>query len=121
MLELIGVYPVPEALEPCYLVEVRVTDSPGFDVGQFTQEVPNEPRENWQAPYDERVLSAEGREVVSTRWPIAPDLLSGNFRLVFFMHHLDLSRPVCTPFGEIPLPEPGERPERLAIVEYEEP
>jgi hypothetical protein len=37
------------------------------------------------------------------------------------MHFLDLSRPLRTPFGEIPLPEPTEHPERLAIVEYEEP
>jgi hypothetical protein len=121
MIEIIGVYPVPDAPEPCYLVEVRVLDSPGFDVREFTQEVPGEPPENWQVPDDEGLLNADGDEVVPTRWPIAPELLRGNVRLVFFMHFLDFSRPLRTPFGEIPLPEPTEQPERLAIVEYEEP
>lgn len=117
MVEIIGVYPVPDAPEPCYFVEVDVRDSPGFNVGEFTQEAPGKPRESWQAPYDEHLLNAEGDEVVPTRWPIAPEMLTGNVRLVFFMHYL----PLRTPFGEIPLPEPNEQPERLAIIEYEEP
>lgn len=119
MVEIVGVYPVPNAPEPCYLLEVRIIDSPGFDIREFTQDVPGQPERNWQVPYDERVLSAGGDEIVPTRWPTPPEVLSGDVRLVFFMHYLDLSRPLRTPFGEIPLPEPSEQPERLAMVEYE--
>src|SRR5437870_5751044 len=121
MVEIIGVYQVPDAPEPCYLVEVAVTDSPAFDVGEFTQADPGEPRESWQVPYDERVLNSEGDEVVPTPSPIASEMLTGNVRLVFFMHYLDLSRPLHTPSGEIPIPEPSEQPERLSMVTYEEP
>ncbi|HEU5065802.1 MAG TPA: hypothetical protein VFT86_07925 [Gaiellaceae bacterium] len=53
MVEIIGVYPVRDAPEPCYLVEVDVRDSPGFNAGELTQEAPGKPRESWQAPYDE--------------------------------------------------------------------
>jgi hypothetical protein len=42
----IGCYPVDEAPEPCHLLELLATDSPGFDIGAITQEDPTGPREN---------------------------------------------------------------------------
>ena len=45
----------------------------------------------------------------------------GTLRLAFFMHHLDLERPLSTPFGEVPLRSPNDLPERLRDIEYEEP
>ena len=53
-----GVYPV-EADEPVHLVEISIEGGAvdGFDFGEVTQEMADMPRMNWQAPYDERVIS----------------------------------------------------------------
>ena len=118
--EVVGIYPVLEAPEPCHLVEVIVRDSPGFDIGAFQQEQPGQPPDNWQAPWDERILNAEG-DKVTAEYQIDPEALRGTVRLAFFLHHLEPSRPLLTPFGSTPLPEQSERPERLAMIEYEEP
>jgi hypothetical protein len=37
------------------------------------------------------------------------------------MHYLDPARPLRTPFGDVELPDPNDRPYRLASIEYEEP
>jgi hypothetical protein len=121
--EVVGVYPVPEAPEPCHLIEVVVRGSPGFDPGDFTQSDPDQPRDNWQTAYDERVVSESGDSPLTESFELSgrPDLLEGNVRLVFFMHYLDTARPLLTPFGAVELPTPTERPERLSGIEYEEP
>ena len=110
-------YPVPEAPEPCHLVEVIVRDSPGFDIGEFQQEEPGQPPDNWQVPWDERILNEAG----DAEMPNDPELLHGTARLAFFLHYAEPSRPLLTPFGSVALPEPSERPERLAMIEYDEP
>jgi hypothetical protein len=54
--KIIGVHPI-EADEPVYLIELLVEGDAGtFDIGEVTQEVPGQPKSNWQATYDERVL-----------------------------------------------------------------
>ena len=70
------------------MLELVVRDSPGFDVGGITQEDPTQPRENWQAAYDERLLTLEGDGEREVSWPMPPDALRGDFRLAFFMHYL---------------------------------
>ena len=117
MVEVVGVYPVPEAPEPCHLVEVIVTDAPELDVGEFTQETPRQPPENWQAPWDERFLNAHG----DSEDPGAAERRRGSLRLAFFFHYLDADRPLETPFGPVPLPTPTDRPSRLDWLQYEEP
>src|SRR4051794_21427539 len=52
--EVIGVYTVPEAPEPCHLIEIVVRDSSGFDAPKFVQPDPTQSEENWQVAYDER-------------------------------------------------------------------
>ena len=121
VIEVVGCYPVGESPEPCHLLEVVATDSPGFDVGAITQEDLSKPRESWQAAYDERLLTPEGDAEQGTSWPIRPEMLRGDVRLAFFMHYLDLGRPLTTPLGNVPIPEPTERPERLRWLVYEEP
>lgn len=121
MVEVVGVYPVREAEEPCHLVEIVVSDAPGFDVGEITQKTPWASRKSWQVPYDERLLNAAGDEVVPTQWPIPPERLTDDVRLAFFFHYLDFDRPLETPFGPVRLPEPTERPSRLDWLQYEEP
>jgi hypothetical protein len=63
------------------------------------------PRVNWQAPYDERVIS----ETDTTA------------RVVFFFHYLDLSKPLLTPAGVLRLPLPKDMPTRLKEIAYEAP
>jgi hypothetical protein len=115
VVEVLGVYAVPEAREPCQLIEVAVTDAFEFDVGDFTQETPGQPRDNWQVPWDERFLNGAGDAEDPTAGA------QGNVRLAFFFHDLDPARPLITPFGTVPLPEPTERPARLQWLQYEEP
>ena len=73
--------------------------------------------------YDERVLNDAGDVVLTEPFELArrPDLLQGDVRLVFFMHYLDPSRALRTPFGDLQLPHPSERPSRLARITYEAP
>ena len=75
--EVVGVYPVKEALEPCHLVEITVTDSPGFELSEFRQEDPGQPQENWQVAYEECVLNEFGDAVVADSWTLRsrPELL----------------------------------------------
>jgi hypothetical protein len=118
VIEVIGCYPVVEAREPCHLLELVVTNSPGFDIGSITQDDPTQPRENWQAPYDERLLTAEGD--ADQEASLRPEALRGDLRLAFFMHYLDPSRLLTTPLGDVP-PRATVRPERLGWLGYEEP
>jgi hypothetical protein len=122
-IQVVGVYPVPEAPEPCHLIEVVVSDSRGFDVGDFVQPDPDQPEENWQTSWDERAMKPSGDSAITESFELSgrPELLEGDVRLVFFMHYLDPTRPLSTPFGTVELPEPTERPQRLSAIEYEEP
>jgi hypothetical protein len=97
-----GVHPV-EAAEPCHLIEAELTGDEEFDWGEVTQEDAAQPRVNWQVPFDEQPLDEQ-----ESRW-------------VFFFHYLDLSKPLLTPLGAIPLPPPTPRPAHLKDIEYQEP
>ena len=71
----------------------------------------------------EQILNADGTEIIaddSEAWD-KPELFRGDVRFVFFFHYLDLQRPLSTPFGELPLPSESEIPERLSMIQYEEP
>jgi hypothetical protein len=111
MVEIVGVYLVPEAPEPCHLVELIVTEAHEFNMGEFTQETPGQPRANWQVPWDERFLTPEGTEEAAQE----------TGRVAFFFHYLNPSVPLLTPFGPVVLPNPQERPTRLDWLRYEEP
>lgn len=120
-IKVIGIYPVEEAPEPCHLVEIVIEDFQGnLDMGEFTQEVPGQPRDNWQVPWDEYVLSSDGTAGEPAPFP-GPLKIDGSQRLAFFFHYLDASRPLLTPTGSVPLPEATRRPERLHFVKYEVP
>jgi hypothetical protein len=118
-----GVYPV-KADEPCHLVELVIegSDTPVY-VGDITQEIPGRDQALWQVPWEERVLDEAGQKILASYPELKkrPELLRGKVRLVFFLHYLDLARPLITPFGELPLPPPSKRPPRLKMVRYEPP
>lgn len=97
----IGIHPVP-ADEPVHLVELAVEgDADDFDFGEITQEVPGQPRSNWQAVYDERDV--------------------GKNRFAFFFHYLDTTRPLLSPAGPLDLPPESPIPAHLQGIEYEQP
>jgi hypothetical protein len=121
--EAIGVHLV-EAAEPCHLIELLVHNSPGaFDVAGFTQPLAGEPRSNWQVPYAEKLLNQSGTGVLWDPWTGdgSHALWSGEVRLCFFFHYLDLGSELTTPFGVVGLPSNTPRPHRLDFLTYEEP
>ena len=129
---IVGVYSIPGHADVA-LVEVEVDRPPSeVNVGEFTQESSIGPlkrlvagllsghdpkdRANWQAPYDERYLSADG-----TREMQPSDEVPLTTRLVFFFHFLDTRREFITPDGAVAVPPVQQLPARLAFVEYEPP
>lgn len=116
----VGVYPV-DAPEPCHLIELLISDCVGvIDVRDFTQEVPGQSQDYWQAPWDERVLDATGQHDLLGRFPQQINA-HGEVRIAFFFHHLDFTRPLATPAGPVSVPAPSDRPDRLKFLLYEEP
>lgn len=122
-MEIMGVYPI-KASEPVHLVEILVKDSTSaVEIGKITQELPGQPRSNWQVPYDEKILNADGTRVMADPFleRHKPKLWIGNVRLVFFFHYLDLSKPLQTPLGDVTLPPESKKPRRLSGIKYEAP
>jgi hypothetical protein len=78
--DVVGVYPVPEASEPVHLIELLVLDSPGFDPAKFVQPDLDEPEENWQVAYDERALNESGDVPITESFELSgsSELLKGD-------------------------------------------
>jgi hypothetical protein len=105
LIRIIGVHPI-SAKEPCHLLEIELkAPSDGFDFGLVTQEMPHQPKANWQVAFDEQQL---GNNEAGSRW-------------AFFFHYLNFERPLLTPLGPITLPEPTPIPMHLEAIEYYEP
>ncbi len=103
--KIIGVHPI-EADELVHLIEFLVEgDADAFDIGEVTQEVTGQPKSNWQAPYDERVLEES----------------DGNIRYAFFFHYLDFKQPLITPAGSLSAPKPTKHAAHLMEIQYESP
>ena len=101
-MRIIGAHPV-DASEPCHLIEVEFQQTSEIDWSEFTQELPDQDRDNWQVPYDETPLNDD-----ETRW-------------AFFFHYLDLRKPLLTPDGPMGLPSPTPLPKHLESIEYDAP
>jgi hypothetical protein len=122
-IEVIGVYSI-EAPEPVHLIELSVRGADnGFAVGEFTQEVSDQPQSNWQVPFMEQILSADGAKIIAddSEASLKPELFRGDVRFVFFFHQLDFQRPLRTPFGDAMLPMESECPNRLLMIKYDQP
>ena len=122
-LQILGVHPM-EADEPCHLVEIMVIGSLGFDPGEFVQELDDEDDDAWPSAWGECVLDVAGESVQADAEDLATDraeLLLGEVRMAFFIHNLDLTAPLLTPFGEVALPPATPLPPRLQAVPYEAP
>ena len=104
-LKIVGVHAI-DAPEPCHLVELVVPRSvEPFDFGMVSQQLPDQPRANWQVPWNERLLKKTTDE---SRW-------------AFFFHYLDCKKPMLTPAGPVDIPEPTPVPAHLEGVKYESP
>ncbi len=122
--EIIGVHKV-RASQPVHLVEmlVRGSDAP-FKIGHFTQTCPGKDESNWQVPYDDKLLSSDGTEILLDPWSRDSDSSPhwiGDVRIAFFFHFLNFDRPIITPFGDVPVPSASTRPARLRFLKYELP
>ena len=83
-IEVVGVYEVPDA-PGALLIEVATDDPPdALDLGEFTQEEPEQPRENWPSPWMEQWLDEAGESIVSEPFDPPPGSLA-SIRLVFFL------------------------------------
>src|SRR5436190_4802503 len=101
-IQITGVHQV-KAPEPCWLIECEIDNLDQFDWDEVTQEIPRQPRDNWQVPWDERPLDKDNR-----RW-------------AFFFHYLDCDKPLLTAEGPIKLPRPTPLPKHLKHIKYEQP
>jgi hypothetical protein len=104
-IRVVGVHLVPEATGPCHLVELVVCNAALFRIDDVTQKVEHQPPSQWQVPYDECVMEAEGAQA----------------RYAFFFHYLQLDQPLLTSLGPVALVELSPLPERLRFIKYEAP
>jgi hypothetical protein len=119
--EVIGVHPVPDVPE-CFLIEVVIEGSTAVpDFGKFAQSIADRPRSEWQVAYDEQLLNDEGERVLTDVSLHPPSVWPRRARVAFYLHVLNLDRPLATPFGEVTLPRPSDVPARLAFLKYEAP
>lgn len=115
-IELLGLYPVRKDV---HLIECVIKGTPDETVrmGDFIQPLPGVKPSSWQVAYDEHLLNRSGTDGFNIHEPqgirIEMDL-----RMAFFMHYLDLGRPLCSPVGELPLPGETPMPERLKFMKY---
>ena len=123
-LEIVGIYRI-EATETVHLIEVTFNNVDVVpDLIGFTQALPDQPRENWQVPYDECLLDSSGSSIIDSGGQFSPDhpeLWKGNVRMAFFFHDLDLAKPIRTPYGEMVLPREEKLPGRLTMIKYDPP
>jgi hypothetical protein len=120
--DVVGVHPVPEAPVPCHLIELRVCGE-GFDLNDVTQEQEGVWRDDWQSPWDEKLLDWAGETVLVEADDFKdPGIVPGDEgRVVFFFHHLDTARPLKTGWADVHLPPATPRPDRMASIQYEQP
>ena len=76
---------------------------------------------DWQVAYDETLLDPMGEAVLADIFVTTVENWPSPARVSFFFHELDVGRPLTTPFGEVPLPTPTPRPDRLSMLTYETP
>ncbi len=101
---------VREELSSVVLLELVVSNpDKRFSVGDFAQP------DSDQAAYDEAYLTADGTSVAS-RFD-QPE--TGTFRVTFFLHFFDPSKPVSSSYGLLHVPEVQKMPARLQrLVPY---
>lgn len=101
-----------------YLIEMTIDGREAIVADlPFTQRKQDVPESDWQAPWLERYLYPNGREVVSEG---SPPEDATRVRVAFYLHDLDPAQPLASPWGDIKMPQPTPMPARLMqIAPYE--
>jgi len=121
LVKLIGLYSVDENPDVT-LVELMISrKADEIQIGEFTQEIQNEPPLNWQAPFAEKYLSLDGEKIIGDDFDL-PEILTDTTRLTFFIYFLDPSKPLLTPFGPLQLTQKQVQPKRIKdLIMFEDP
>jgi hypothetical protein len=117
LIEILGIHP-RVVDEPVHLLELNIHEFNGeIDLAEITQGVPSDPHCLPQAPWLPYVLNTDGTagEEIINYDPIKVD---GTIRIAFFLHFLNTSAPLETPFGSVPLPLESAQPTRLEFIKY---
>ena len=120
-MKLIGLYVVNENPDVT-LLELSIDKKANeIDIGEFTQEIENEPRPNWQATFSEKYLDKDGIKIIGDDINL-PSILTGTTRLTFFFYFLDINKPLITPFGQLLLTQRIAQPKRIKnLIVFEDP
>jgi hypothetical protein len=101
-----------EQLASIVLIELLVENGDqSFSVSDFSQPEDGVPRDSWQVAWAEAFLAVDGNSLLVERWKEPPK--TGAFRVAFFMHFWDETKPLLTSYGELTRPSVSEMPERL--------
>ena len=114
---ILGVYTVPhtDKKDRVKLIEIFAECPPHHvNVNYFTQIEPDVPRENWQAPYDEHYLNESGTQIIGDFSKIPSG--TSFTRLAFFIHFVDLKKPLSSQFGILTFPAESPMPKRLKNI-----
>lgn len=117
---IIGVYPIQNKAD-VHFIELEIDEKPSLvDIGVFTQETPDRPRQDWQAAYDEHYLNSSGDDIIGDSMNL-PEEDDAPTRLAFFLYFVNFDLPLLSQFGESKLPCATELPERLKdIIVFED-
>ena len=112
---LLGVYTFDNQ-NGIYLLEAQINQPPAeVDLSLFYQKDNTLPESDWQTAYDEQYLSSDGTSVIGNGFD--PTVIPGDTsRVVFFMLPKDLASPLTTPYGDFPVANVRELPERLSKI-----
>jgi hypothetical protein len=114
-LQVIGVYKIEENAD-VHLIELIMPAIPSeVQVDEITQEISDEPRENWQVAYDERYLNSTGDKIIGDYFDLPKENVWPT-RIAFFLYCIDFSKPILTQFGPVSLSQPIKVPDRLRSI-----
>lgn len=106
------VHSLIETCIPLTLFEVTLENlDERFRISDFTQEMPETPRNHWQVPYDEALLSSDGTQLLARNSKCTRGLHGG--RIAFYFHYYDPSKPMSWTYGQFCSPPVQTVPARL--------
>lgn len=119
--KLIGLYSVDENPEASLLELLINRRADQINIEEFTQEIQNEPRNSWQAPFGEKYLSLDGETIIGDDFDL-PKFFTDTTRITFFIYFLNPAKPLLTPFGQLLLTKIQAQPQRIKdLIKFEDP
>jgi hypothetical protein len=104
-----------EQLESTVLVETLVRDPDNrFKTDNFCQAQDGVPKSHWQVAWAEAYLSEDGESLLGERRTEQPK--AKTFRVAFFIHCWNPSKPLVTSYGDVKCPAVDKMPKRLQTL-----